>query len=84
MAIELPRIISSYFAADRERRADAVSACFTERAVVKDEGNTHTGRDAIRKWKNESAAKYSYTVEPVAISTDADRIVGELFLLRAL
>jgi hypothetical protein len=74
MAIDLPGIVSRYFAADQQGGADSVSACFTERAVVKDEGHTHSGRDAICKWKTESATKYRYTVEPVAISTDADRV----------
>lgn len=75
MAINLPGTISQYFAADQERGADAVAACFAERALVRDEGNTYAGRDAIRRWKAESAAKYSYTVEPIAMSTDGDRTV---------
>lgn len=75
MAIELPGTISRYFAADRARAADAVSACFADSAVVRDEGNSYIGRDAIAQWKAASATKYNYTVEPVAIATDGDRIV---------
>ena len=47
--------------------ATAVSECFTEDAVVKDEGNTYTGREAIHEWKTESSEKYNYTVEPFAL-----------------
>jgi len=73
MTVKLPHIIAEYFTADRKRSADAVSDCFTDGAVVKDEGHTYTGRDAIRQWKADSATKYTYSVEPLSISTEGDR-----------
>jgi hypothetical protein len=68
MAIDLPRPIAAYFAADR-CDVDAVAGCFTERATVKDEGNIYTGREAIRRWKTDSSAKFDYVSEPFAITT---------------
>lgn len=47
----------------------------TPAAVVKDEGHTYTGRDTIRRWKNDSPANYSYTSEPFSIAEEAGRIV---------
>ena len=41
------------------------SECFTEDAIVKDEGHTHHGRAAIKKWKEEASTKYEYTCEPL-------------------
>ena len=38
-----------------------------ERAVVKDEGHTYSGILAIKQWKAESSAKYTYTSEPLAL-----------------
>ena len=73
MTVKLPHIIAEYFAADRQRSAEAVSDCFTDGAVVKDEGHTFTGRDAIRQWKADSSTKYTYSVEPLSISTEGDR-----------
>jgi hypothetical protein len=70
MAIQLPKIIENYFAADRDGGPDAVVACFTEQAVVKDEGKTLIGHEAIRNWKAGSTKKYSYTVEPFHIVTE--------------
>ena len=67
MAIELPKVIADYFAADKGRNAEAVSECFTETAVVKDEGNTYNGRDAIRRWMADTSKKFTYTVEPFSI-----------------
>lgn len=70
MTVNLPKIIEDYFAADRDGGADAVVACFTDDAVVKDEGTTHVGREAIRHWKAGSVKKYTYTVEPFLIATE--------------
>jgi hypothetical protein len=75
MAIKLPQSIENYFAADRNGGPDAVAASFTENAVVKDEGRTHVGLDAIRKWKAGSTQKYSYMVEPFSVETENGRTV---------
>jgi SnoaL-like domain len=65
MTLDLPKPVAAYFAADK-CDADGVSQCFTEDAIVKDEGHTYSGRAAIKKWKEEASAKYEYTCEPVA------------------
>lgn len=75
MTIELPTTIRDYYAADRQQDADALARCFTDDATVRDEGATHTGPEAIRQWKAASSAKYSYTAEPVALTTEGDRMV---------
>lgn len=74
MPIALPGPVAAYFAAD-QNDGDAVALCFTENAVVTDERQRHTGRDAIRRWKTEASAKFSYTAEPFAVSEDGSRIV---------
>jgi uncharacterized protein (TIGR02246 family) len=75
MDINLPKAIASYFAADETKNAERVAQCFTETAVVTDEGETHSGRDAIQAWKASSSTKYSYTVEPFSIAADGNRVV---------
>ena len=64
-SLSLPKPIAAYFAAD-SGDGEAVSQCFTESAVVKDEGHTHKGRAAINAWKTGASAKYKYTCEPFA------------------
>ncbi len=64
-SLNLPKPIAAYFTADRGD-GEAVSQCFTENAVVKDEGHTHKGRAAIKEWKTDASAKYEYTCEPFA------------------
>ena len=74
MSPDLPTPIAAYFAADRGD-GDAVARCFTERAVVMDEGHTYNGRAAIRQWRTEAAAKYNYTSEPVAVEREDGKTV---------
>ncbi len=64
-SLSLPKPIAAYFTADKGN-AEAVSQCFTEGAVVKDEGHTHKGRAAIKEWKSDASAKYEYACEPFA------------------
>jgi hypothetical protein len=64
-SLSLLKPIAAYFAAD-SGDGEAVSQCFTENAVVKDEGHTHKGRAAIKQWKTDASAKYEYTCEPTA------------------
>lgn len=80
MAIDLPKAIADYFAAGATKDAERVMLCFTETAVVTDEGEAHSGREAIQAWKASSSTKYSYTVEPISIAADGNRIavIGHL------
>lgn len=70
--LQLPEPIEAYFNADK-RDGAAVASCFTKQAVVKDEGQTHSGPAAIRAWKNGASAKYSYTTEPLAVEQKEGR-----------
>ena len=74
MSITLPQPITAYFAADSTERA-GVAECFPEAAVVKDEGKTHVGRDAIGRSKTETSTKYAYASEPFAVAQDGDRTI---------
>jgi len=65
----LPEPIAAYFAADLQT-PDALARCFAPQAVVKDEGHTYTGVDAIKAWKAGASRKYQYTTEPYAIKTE--------------
>ena len=66
MTLALPEPIAAYFAAD-SRDAEAVARCFTSDAVVKDEGQTHAGLAAIKRWKIEASAKFEYTIKPLSL-----------------
>jgi len=72
--LDLPEPIAAYFDADK-RGSDAVARCFTNRAVVKDEGRTHSGPEAIKAWKTAASAKYSYVAEPFAVEQRAGQLI---------
>ena len=74
-SLQLPEPIAAYFSADKVD-GETVSQCFTENAVVKDEGHTHRGRAAIKEWKSEVMTKYQYTCQPLAFEDkDGTKIV---------
>jgi len=73
-SLNLPNPVVAYFTADKGD-GGAISQCFTENAVVKDEGHTHKGRAAIKQWKTEASAKYQYTSEPIACEERDGNIV---------
>jgi hypothetical protein len=66
MTLTLPEPIAAYFAADRQN-GEAVARCFTSDAIVKDEGRSHRGIAAIKRWKDEADAKFDYTVAPLSL-----------------
>lgn len=66
--LKLPEPIAAYFEADK-LDGEAVALCFTNDAVVKDEGRSHAGPAAIRQWKDEASAKYTYTCEPFGVES---------------
>ena len=75
MLLALPEPIAAYLAADQQD-SEAVARCFTETAVVKDEGHTYRGRDAIKQWKSDASAKYQYTCEPLACELKDGKVVA--------
>jgi SnoaL-like domain len=73
-SLDLPRPIANYFAAD-EDGAEKLSQCFTEDAVVKDEGHTYNGRAAIKEWKTRASEKYQYTSELLTLDQEDRKAV---------
>lgn len=66
MPPKLPDTLHRYFVAQNSHDADGMTACFAPEAEVRDEGHTYNGRDAIRRWKVETIAKYGISIEPLA------------------
>ena len=64
--LKLPEPIAAYFQADAHA-GEAIAQCFTEQAVVQDEGRTHSGHAAITAWKLDASTKYSYASEPIGL-----------------
>ena len=72
--LNLPKPVAAYFSAEKAG-AESVCQCFTENAVVTDEGHTHNGQAAIKRWRDEAAAKYEFTSVPFACEEKEGKIV---------
>lgn len=72
--LDLPEPIATYFAVDKGDRT-AIARCFTDDAVVKDEGHAYTGLAAIVQWRTGVSAKYTYTSELLAFEEADGRAV---------
>jgi hypothetical protein len=74
---ELPRPVANYVAGANAQDVEAVTACFSEDALVRDEGQTRQGISVIREWAEEVSRKYRPTVEVLdaAAETDGKTIV---------
>jgi hypothetical protein len=76
MKVPLPKPIARYFAAD-QANANAVAECFSENAVVVDENQRYTGREAIRRWKELATARPGSPVNlRYTFELDGDRIAA--------
>ncbi|HHG8771992.1 TPA: nuclear transport factor 2 family protein [Raoultella planticola] len=69
--MDLPAAVQAFFTAED---LDSVVSAFTPDAVVKDEGNTYRGRQAIREWRMAARQKYQYVAEPIAAIAQEDRV----------
>ena len=72
--VHLPKPIADYLAADGGD-GEALSRCFAEDAVVRDEGQTYRGLAAIKQWKADAKKKYQYTIEPLASARKGDKTI---------
>jgi hypothetical protein len=57
MTLDLPKPVAAYFAANK-RDNEAIAKCFTENAIVNDEGHTGTGLNEIKGREAETSTKY--------------------------
>jgi len=56
--MNLPKLIANLVDAQNSHDAPAYVACFSETAIVFDEGQTHKGKAEIRKWIEKANAQY--------------------------
>lgn len=69
--MNLPPPIHTYFTAKAPQDAAALAAAFCPDAVVQDEGETHHGPEAIRRWWLAAWAKYRHRAEPLDLAVAA-------------
>ncbi|KFX23422.1 polyketide cyclase [Pectobacterium atrosepticum] len=74
MSLSLPNAVSTYFEISNGSDIAQIVHCFTQDAVVVDEGQIYRGHTAIQSWQRETQKKFEYTVELVSLTRDGDRL----------
>ena len=75
MAIKLPRPISDYIDASNKHDVKSILACFSDDAVVHDEGETLHGKKSIEGWIVKTIEKYKFQFKPLKIKGDDPEVV---------
>lgn len=77
MNTKLPRIIGKYVDASNKHDVDSILSCFSDEAVVRDEGETLHGKKAIEGWIAKTIERYKFQFKPLSIKDcDSEVVVG--------
>lgn len=63
--MNLPNVINEFLKAKNSFDSVAFAECFSETAIVFDEGKTHTGKKEIEQWIDNSNKQHQDTLEPI-------------------
>ncbi|WP_460973004.1 nuclear transport factor 2 family protein [Spirosoma migulaei] len=63
--MNLPKIVADLVETQNRFDSVAYANCFSETAIVFDEGKTHNGRKEIEHWIADSNERYKATMKPV-------------------
>jgi ketosteroid isomerase-like protein len=75
MSIKLQPMIDAFLKAKNDYDSPAFIACFMENAVVQDEGREIHGAESIKKWIEDSNAKYQDTVTAQELVERGDEMI---------
>jgi len=64
--MNLPKVIAELVTAQNNFDSVAYAKCFSETAVVYDEGKTHKGRKEIERWIADANERYQATMQPIS------------------
>ncbi|MDR2915153.1 MAG: nuclear transport factor 2 family protein [Tannerella sp.] len=68
MDLKLPKVVSDLLTAQKNYDSDAYADCFSETALVIDEGNEYKGKKAIKDWIEDANQQFKTTMEPTKYS----------------
>ncbi len=76
--MNLPDVITELVQAQNNFDSTAYANCFTETAVVFDEGKTHNGKPEIENWIDKANKDYQATMEPLDYSETEHTLKAEV------
>jgi ketosteroid isomerase-like protein len=72
---QMPQVIKDFITATNKPDADAYLDCFSEDAIVLDEGQKRYGKNAIKKWSNENQFAVNVKLEPKRAKHASNEII---------
>lgn len=74
--MNLQKVVASLIAAQNSKDSKAYTACFTDTAIVHDEGKTHKGKAEIQQWIEHSNEQYQSVMKPLTYEeTNAEHLL---------
>jgi len=77
-AKKLPKIVKQFFDAANRWDPTLAAACFTPKALVRDEDRDYEGRMAIRGWVAEISRRYHPAFIPLQTFVSDDVVSGQI------
>jgi hypothetical protein len=75
MNVELPRIVQNYIDASNRHDVKSILSCFSDNALVHDEGETLRGKQTIEGWITKTIEKYKFQFKPLSMKRDDSGVV---------
>jgi ketosteroid isomerase-like protein len=72
---KLPPVIQKYVEASNRHEIQSVLSCFSNDAVVHDEGETLHGKKAIESWIAKTIEKYKFQFKPLSVRDEELQVV---------
>lgn len=76
--MNLPKVITDLVKAQDNFDSNAYANCFTETAVVFDEGKTYKGKAAIQNWIEKANQAYQITMKPIEYSETKQELTADI------
>lgn len=76
--MNLPNVIADLTIAQNNFDSVAYANCFSETAVVIDEGKTHNGKTEIQQWINKANEEYQTVMKPFEYSATEEILKAEV------
>ena len=73
--MKLPVVIDRYIRASNAHDVKSILSCFSEDAVVRDEGETLRGKKVIEGWIAKTIETYKFQFKPLSVKEDDGEVV---------
>jgi len=76
--MNLPKVIADLVKAQSNFDSSAYADCFTETAIVFDEGKTHSGKTEVKNWIEKANREYKAIMKPLEYSETTQKLKAEI------